>query len=67
MIPEIPNPLISTEEAAEILGLEPATLVNWRCTRRYPLPFVRIGRSIRYRLSDLELFIEKNVFGQEEE
>ena len=52
--------LLTTIEAAKVLGLPPQTLVNWRCTGRYPLPFVRVGRLIRYQVTDLTDWIEKN-------
>ena len=51
-------PLMTETEAANMLGLEPQTLSNWRCTKRYPLPFIRCGRSIRYRALDIENFLE---------
>lgn len=66
MFPE-KSRLLNTIQAAYFLGLEPTTLVNWRCTRRYPLPFIRVGRAIRYRLSDLEEFVEQNVSGDDPE
>lgn len=30
----------------------------WRCTRRYPLRFTKIGRKIYYRKEDIQSFIE---------
>ncbi len=53
--------LVDTKQAAKILDVSPHTLDVWRATNRYPLPFVRIGRKIRYRLSDLYAFINLNV------
>lgn len=55
------NDLISPKEAAEYLCTTEATLATWRCTRRYPIPFVKLGRSVRYRRSDLEKFIADRV------
>lgn len=52
--------LLTTSEAANVLGLPPQTLVNWRCTGRYPLPYIRVGRLIRYRTADLNEWIETN-------
>ena len=52
--------LLTTNEAAKVLGLPPQTLVNWRHTGRYPLPFIRVGRLIRYRSADLNDWIEEN-------
>lgn len=51
--PSIPpvDPLDPPHVVAAALGISPQTLANWRCTRRNPLPFVKIGRNIRYRRS----------------
>lgn len=53
--------LLTCEEAALLLRLKnPKTLAVWRSTKRYPLPYIRLGRrSIRYRLRDLKEFLEK--------
>lgn len=53
--------LLSTNEAAELLGLPPQTLVSWRCTRTVRIPFVRIGRAVRYKRSAIETFIERST------
>ena len=51
--------LLQPEEAAKILGVSAGTLGVWRCTKRYPLPYVKLGsRAIRYRLADVMNFIE---------
>ena len=50
--------LLTQREAAEILGLQPQTLAVWRVRRRYPLPWVKVGGSVRYRMCDLEAFLE---------
>ena len=54
--------LLSPEQAAEMLGLKPQTLSVWRCSGRYDLPFVRVGRLVKYRLADIEDFIERQTF-----
>ena len=56
--------LVATAEAAQILGAEHGTLVVWRSQKRYPLPYVKIGRKVRYRVSDLLAFIEARVVRQ---
>jgi hypothetical protein len=61
-----PSPHVSEKEAAEILGVTAGTLSVWRCTRRYPLPYVKIGRSVKYRMADLERFIESRTIGAAE-
>lgn len=52
--------LVDQTAAAEILHVKPYTLTNWRCTKRYPLPYIKIGRCVRYRVSDLLQFMENN-------
>ena len=51
--------LITPEATANLLGLSLATLTIWRATGRYNLPYVKVGRLVRYKLSDVESFIER--------
>lgn len=53
--------LLTRQQAADFLGCKEGTLAIWKCTKRYPLPYVKIGKNVRYRLSDLLNFIEQNV------
>ena len=53
-----PKPLLLPESAAEILGIKEETLAVWRSTGRYNLPFVKVGRWVRYREEDVLAFIE---------
>ena len=53
--------LLTRKEAAEYLGCTEGTLAAWKCTKRYPLPYVRIGRNIRYKLADLLDFVSNNT------
>ena len=53
--------LCSPAEASRILGVTPHTLAVWRCENRYSLPYVKIGRLVRYRRADLEAFIERGL------
>lgn len=52
------DPLLTETQAAEQLGVKASTLQVWRCQKRYPLPYVKIGRSVRYRSSAVQAFIE---------
>ena len=52
------NGLLDGKQAASILNVSPGTLSVWRSTGRYSLPFVKVGRSVRYRLSDLESWLD---------
>jgi hypothetical protein len=54
------TPLLSRNAAAQMLDIMPNTLATWACTKRYDLPFIKIGRSVKYQLSDLEAFIANN-------
>ena len=53
--------LLTREQAAEFLGIRPQTLAVWHATGRYPLAVVKVGRCVRYRLSDLERFLESRT------
>lgn len=53
--------LVDEKAAAEILGTTPGTLSVWRSTGRYALPFVKVGRKVRYRLSDLETWLDQRT------
>jgi excisionase family DNA binding protein len=52
-----PSRLLSCEEAAQLLGTTAGTLSVWRCTKRYDLPYVKVGRSVKYRPEDVQAFI----------
>lgn len=55
------SPILSEREAAKFLGVSPATLQAWRSTGRVRLAFVKLGRSVRYRLADLVEFVEAHT------
>jgi excisionase family DNA binding protein len=45
--------LLTDKEAAKILNVTCGTLQVWRSTGRYKLPFVKVGRNVRYVQSSL--------------
>ncbi len=57
--------LLTRAEAAEYLGLRIQTLAVWAITGRYGLPMVKVGRSVRYRQSDLDAWLESRTVGGE--
>ena len=60
--PAITLPALLTEEqAAELLNFKPQTLALWRCTHRVALPWVRLGRNVRYKREDVLAFISENT------
>lgn len=49
------DPWYNRKQAARYLGdYSPGTLAVWDCTKRYNLNPQKIGRSVRYRRSDLD-------------
>lgn len=52
------DPLLTEQQAAPLLGVKPSTLQVWRCSKRYPLAYIKSGRLVRYRRSDIEAFLE---------
>jgi len=54
---ENPKRLLNTAETAEFLGLGKSTLEQDRLYGRLGIPYVRMGRSIRYRREDLDAYI----------
>jgi excisionase family DNA binding protein len=64
--PRRQSDLISRDEAAQYLGVSPKTLATWACTKRYALPVVKLGRAVKYRVADLEKFIESRTVGTQD-
>ena len=59
--PKHPPSQVSDKQAAEVLGAKTTTLAVWRSTGRYNLPFVKVGRLVRYRVSDLAAFLARRT------
>ena len=53
--------LTDTEGASSLLAIPTATLIKWRSTGEVRIPYVRIGRQIKYRTKDLKTFIETST------
>jgi predicted DNA-binding transcriptional regulator AlpA len=49
--------LLTEKQVAAQLSINPKTLSIWRGQRRGPR-FVKLGRAVRYRLSDVREFLE---------
>jgi predicted DNA-binding transcriptional regulator AlpA len=58
--------LLRQREAATLLHLSERTLERFRVSGTGP-KFVRLGRSIRYRLTDIEAFIAPRIVGSTSE
>jgi excisionase family DNA binding protein len=57
-----PVPLMTPDQAAGYLGVPVLTLTAWRAKRIGPR-FYRVGRHVRYRLADLEVWLEQTGSG----
>lgn len=53
--------LLNSEQAASYLGVATNSLAVWRATKRYPLPYIKVGRLVKYRRADLDAFIQSRT------
>ncbi len=53
--------LLNSDEVSELLGVRKGTLSYWRCTGRYNLPYVKIGRLVMYKAKDVNDFIQRRT------
>ena len=61
---EIQPALLSREDAAKYLGVSAKTLATWASNKRVDLPYLRIGRRVMYRRSDLDAYCAANLVGK---
>lgn len=54
------TPLLTPDEVSDYLGVPLGTLANWRYQGRGPA-FVRLGRHVRYRATDVAEWISSLV------
>jgi excisionase family DNA binding protein len=62
----VPALEFDTPLAAAHLGVKPHTLEVWRSSGRYAVPFVRVGRLIKYRRSDLDAWLASRTVNAEQ-
>ncbi len=53
--------LLRPEEVAELLGVDLHTLAVWRCEGRYNLPYVKVGRLVRYPEDSVKNFVREGL------
>lgn len=59
----VEHKLLSTKQASDFLGLNDKSLANSRYTGTgMQIPYIKLGNIVRYRLSDLERYMEENTF-----
>jgi excisionase family DNA binding protein len=64
-MPEENSALMTVDEAAAYLRLASWTLRHWVCQKK--IPYVRLGRSVRFRRKDMERFVTQNLHGKPDE
>ena len=60
VVPTRSSPILTRDEAAAFLRVSPACvyeLIRPRCSR--PLPFIKIGKYVRFRRTDLEKYVSE--------
>lgn len=56
-----PLALRTTAETAIQLGTKEATLIHWRSTGRNTLPYIKVGRLVRYRQRDIDAWLDSQT------
>ncbi len=51
---------LTPQEAADLIGVLVATLANWRCHKRGPVYVIISRRCIRYRLEDINKWLQQD-------
>ncbi len=55
--------LLDTNQASKLLRMKSKSLANSRHTGTgVQIPFIKIGNLVRYKLSDIQSYIEDNTF-----
>jgi len=53
--------LYDTPAAADYIGVKPHSLEVWRSSGRYRIPFIRVGRRVKYRREVLDRFLAERT------
>lgn len=53
--------LLNSQQTSDFLGITKDTLAVWRTTKRYPIPYIKVGHLIKYKLSDLERWLDSRT------
>ncbi|MGE4053099.1 MAG: helix-turn-helix domain-containing protein [Piscinibacter sp.] len=52
--------LLTPRQAADLLQVPTSTLAVWRSTGRVQLPYLKLGRHVRYRRDDVERWLREH-------
>lgn len=55
------EPMVNVKRAAELLGVQPGTLGQWRHHKRHELPYIKVGGRVMYRVRDLQAFLDSRT------
>lgn len=50
--------LLNPEEVSQLTGISTTTLAQWRY-RKVGIPYLRIGRLVRYDTGDVDLYLQR--------
>lgn len=56
-----PEPLVTAKTVAAFLGLTTAALDRWRYRNETPFPVYKVGRNVRYRLSEVDAWVRSQT------
>lgn len=56
-----PNRLLTEKEVEAEYGINHRTLQAWRVRRSDGIPWVSLGRAVRYRVKDIEAYLESKI------
>ncbi|MGZ8174926.1 MULTISPECIES: helix-turn-helix domain-containing protein [Methylobacter] len=57
--------LLNNDQSAAYIGVTPRTLEVWRCTKRHQIPYIKVGRLVKYRKSALDAFLDQQTVDAE--
>ena len=53
--------LLTPAQTASLIGVTPHTLAVWRCSKRYPLAFIKVGRKVMYHPAAINQFLKRQT------
>lgn len=54
---ERPPVTLTPKETSQVLGATTGTLEVWRCTGRHKIPYIKVGRLVRYPIKGIAEFL----------
>lgn len=57
--------LLTSGEAASYIGVTSRTLEVWRCTKRHWIPYIKVGRLVKYRQAALDAWLTSRTVSKQ--